>query len=70
MNGQSRETGNIEYTRQRPTKQKHNTICVGRYYKQRKKNKTGALIQTTGGKDESNIVFMRKSTPNSKRKDI
>ena len=27
-NGQSRETGNIEYTRQRQTKQKHNTICV------------------------------------------
>ena len=26
--GQSRETDNIGYTRQRKTKQKHNTICV------------------------------------------
>ena len=26
---QSRETGNIGYTRRRKTKQKHNTICVG-----------------------------------------
>ena len=39
MNGQSRETGNMEYTRQRPTKQKHNTICVGRHYTQTKKKK-------------------------------
>jgi hypothetical protein len=31
-NGQSRETGNIGYTRQRKTKQKHNTICVGHDY--------------------------------------
>jgi hypothetical protein len=28
-NGHSRETGNMGYTRQRKTKQKHNTICVG-----------------------------------------
>jgi hypothetical protein len=27
MNGQSTETGNIGYTRQRQTKLKHNTIC-------------------------------------------
>jgi len=27
-NGQSRETGNIVYTRRRKTKQTHNTICV------------------------------------------
>ena len=26
---QPRETGNIEYTRRRQTKQKHNTVCVG-----------------------------------------
>jgi tyrosine-protein phosphatase non-receptor type 23 len=30
-NGPFRETGNIEYTRQRKTKQKHNTICVGHH---------------------------------------
>ena len=29
---QPRETGNIEYTRRRETKQKHNTICVGHHY--------------------------------------
>jgi len=33
-NGQSRETGNIGYTRRRKTKQKHNTICVGHHYTQ------------------------------------
>jgi hypothetical protein len=27
--GQSKETGNIGYTRRRRTRQKHNTICVG-----------------------------------------
>ena len=31
-NGQSRETGNIEHTIRRQTKQKHNTICVGHHY--------------------------------------
>jgi hypothetical protein len=31
-NGQSRETGNIGYTRRRKTKQKHSTICVGHHY--------------------------------------
>jgi len=30
-NGQSRETGNIGYTRQRQTKQKYNTICIGHH---------------------------------------
>ena len=30
--GQSRETGNIGYTRRRKTKQKHNTICIGHHY--------------------------------------
>ena len=33
-NGQSRETGNIGYTRRRKTKQKHNTIYVGHHYAQ------------------------------------
>ena len=32
--GQSRETGNIGYTRRRQTKQKHNTKCVGHHYTQ------------------------------------
>ena len=45
-------------------KQKHNTICVGHHYTQTNTNnvnKTRVLLQTTGGKDEPNIVFMQKS---------
>jgi hypothetical protein len=38
QNGQSRETGNIEYTGQRTTKQKHNTIGVGHNYEQTNTN--------------------------------
>ena len=65
-NGQSRETGNIPvgYTRRRQAKHRHNTICVGHHYDQTNTNnvsKTWTLLQTTGGKDETNIVFMRKS---------
>ena len=51
-------------TRRRQTKQKHNTICVEHHYAQTNTNnvnKTYALIQTTGGEDEPNIVLMRKS---------
>ena len=51
-NGQSRETGN---TRRRKTKQKHKTICDGHNYMQintNNVNKTWALLQTTGSKDE------------------
>ena len=33
-NGQSRETDNIGYTCPRKTKQKHNTIYVGKHYAQ------------------------------------
>ena len=68
QNGQSIETGNAGHTRQRiKTKQKHkktNTMCVGHYYPQTNTdnvNKTCALLQTTGGKDEPTIVCMRKS---------
>ena len=52
-NGQSRETGNIGYTRGQKPKQKHTTICVGHHYTQRNTNnvnKTRAFLQTTGGK--------------------
>jgi len=31
-NGQSRETGNIGYTRRRKIKQKHNIICVEHHF--------------------------------------
>ena len=37
-NGQSRETGNIGYTRRRKIKQKHNSICVGYHYAQTNTN--------------------------------
>ena len=48
------ETGNIWYTREKKTKQKHNTICAGYHYAQANTNnvnKTCVLLQTTGGKD-------------------
>jgi len=35
---QSRETGNIGYTRRRKRKQKHYTICVGHHYTKTKTN--------------------------------
>jgi hypothetical protein len=47
--------------RRRKQKQKHNTICMGHYYTQANTNnvnKTRTLLQTTGGKDEPNIVSM------------
>ena len=50
-NGQSRETGNIGYTRRIQTKQKHSTICVGHHYMQTNTNniyKISALLQATG----------------------
>ena len=56
-NGQSRETGNIGYTRQRQTKQRHSTICDGHHYSQTNTNnvnKTWTIIQTTEGIDEPN----------------
>ena len=40
--------------------EKHNTICVGHHYEQintNNVNKTFALLQTTGCKDEPHIVF-------------
>jgi len=37
-NEQSRETGNIKYTKRRKTKQKHNTVCVGPQYTQASTN--------------------------------
>ena len=48
-------------TRRRKTKQPHNTICVGHYAQANTNhiNKTGAVLQTTGREDESNIVCMR-----------
>ena len=55
--GQSRE-----YTRRMKTKQNHNTIWVEHHYAQTNTNnvnKTCALLQTNGGKDEPNIVVMR-----------
>ena len=43
------------YTRRKQETQKHNIICVGNHYAQTNTNnvnKTSALLQTTGGKDE------------------
>ena len=41
-NGQSRETGNIGYTRR---KKNHNTICVGHHYAQTNTNNVNKLMQ-------------------------
>jgi len=63
-NWQSRETGNIGYTKRRKTKQKHNTIYVEHHYvhsNTNNVNKTWALLHPTGGKDDPNIFFMQKS---------
>jgi len=51
-------------TRRRQAKQKHTTIRVGHHYTQTNTNnvnKAWTFLQTTGGKDEPNIVCMRKS---------
>ena len=61
-NGQSRETGNTGHTRRK--NQKHKTIYVGNHYAEantNNANKSWALLQTSGGKDEPDIVCMRKS---------
>jgi len=45
-------------------KTKKNKTCVGHHWMQtstNNENKTRALLQTTGGKDEPNIGFMLKS---------
>jgi hypothetical protein len=61
---QSKETCNIDNkhkTKQNRTK--HNTICYGHHYAQLSTNnasKTWALLQTTGGKEERNIIPIRK----------
>jgi hypothetical protein len=50
----------IGYTRRRKTKQKHNTICVGNHYTKINTNdvdKIWALLQTTGDRDETNIIL-------------
>jgi len=41
-----------------------NTICIGHHYAQANTNnvnKTWSLLQTNGGKDEPNVIFMRIS---------
>ena len=69
--GQPRETGNTGYTKRRKPKkqkqkqkQKRNTICIGHHYAKTNTNnvnRTCTLIKTTGGKDDLNIVSIRKS---------
>jgi hypothetical protein len=58
-NGQSRETGNIGYTRQRKTKKTTQYVLETTMRKQTQVTLI-KLLQRTGGKDELNIVFMRK----------
>jgi hypothetical protein len=52
------------YTRRTKKQQKRTTMYVGHHYTQtniNNVNKTWTLLQTAGGNDESNIVFIRKS---------
>jgi hypothetical protein len=53
-----RETGNTAHTRRGKKKKKHNTICIGHHHMQTRH--AYILPQTTGGKDEPNIVSMRE----------
>jgi hypothetical protein len=59
MNGQSRETSNIEYTRKTKQKTQRNALDMHHYTQTNKNNvdKTWALLQTIDSKDEPNIVF-------------
>ena len=70
---------NANHTRQKKKnnkkeKQKTNTMCFGHHYLQTNTNnvsKTRALLQTTGGKDETNIVlYVEITTRNPKRRHI
>jgi hypothetical protein len=68
-NGQSRETGNIGYTRRRWTKQKYNTICDRYHYAQtniNNVNTTWALLQTSGRKDGIRSCASQHGTQNVK----
>ena len=42
-NGQSRETGNLQYTRRKQTKQKHRTIWLGDHYTQTKQTEITSI---------------------------
>jgi len=64
--------GNIGYTRRSKTQQKHNTLCVGHHYAQtniNNVNNTWALLQTSRGKDETNMRKSDITKRNSERKD-
>ena len=53
----------VHKTNTNKTNQIQNTICGGHHYSQQNRNnvnKIWVLIQTTGGKDEPDIVFMLK----------
>ena len=63
MNNPEKWQHRVHKTKTNKTKMQHNTICVGHHYAQTNTinvNKTSALLQTAGGKDEPNIVLMRK----------
>ncbi len=51
----------VHKTKKNKTKAHHNICLTPLYANTNKVNKTCVLLQTSGGKDEPNIVFMRKS---------
>ena len=55
---------NLQHKSTQDEEKKKKTICAGHHYRQTNTNhvnKTWTLLQTTGGKDEPNIVLMQKS---------
>ena len=61
-NGQSRETGNIAHTRQsKPTQYVLDTTMHKQAQKKHKYDMNPSTFLATGGKDELNIIVMRKS---------
>jgi hypothetical protein len=58
QNGQSRETDNIGYTRQRNTKQKRNTICVGHHYTLKTKSENENVHKNTHNIRFSSIIHV------------
>ena len=72
-NRQSRESGNIGYTRRRKTKQKCYKIRAGHHYAQTNTNnvnKTWALLQTTGDEHHFRADIVKPiTTQNSERRE-
>jgi hypothetical protein len=52
-----KETGNVGYTKHKTKTNK--TICIGHHYANTNNVNKKRVLQTTGGKDELNIIFRK-----------